>query len=62
MELFLKIAAAGVMIMMLFYLWPAFKNWQENGPKAEKGDWKAVIVPLVAVVGFIALLVMMVRS
>jgi len=62
MELFLKIAAAGVMIMMLFYLWPAFKNWQENGPKAETGDWKAVIIPLVAVAGFIALLVMMVRS
>ena len=62
MELFLKIAAAGVLIMMLFYLWPAFKNWQENGPKAEKGDWKAAIIPLVAVIGFIALLVMMVRS
>ena len=62
MELFLKIAAAGVMIMMLFYLWPAFKNWQENGPKAEKGDWKSVVIPLVAVAGFIALLVMMVRS
>jgi len=62
MELFLKIAAAGVMIMMLFYLWPAFKNWQENGPKAETGDWQAVIIPLVAVAGFIALLVVMVRS
>ncbi len=62
MELFLKIAAAGVLIMMLFYLWPAFKNWQEHGPKAEKGDWKAAIIPLVAVIGFIALLVMMVRS
>ena len=62
MELFLKIAAAGVMIMMLFYLWPVFKNWQENGPKAEKGDWKALIVPHVAVIGFVALLVMMVRA
>jgi uncharacterized membrane protein YphA (DoxX/SURF4 family) len=61
MDLFLKIAAAAFLIMMLFYLWPAFKTWQENGPKAEKGDWQAVVLPLAAVVGFVALLVMMVR-
>lgn len=61
MDLFLKIAAAAVMIMMLFYLWPAFKNWQENGPKAEKGDWQAAILPLAAVVGLVVLLVALVR-
>ena len=61
MDLFLKIAAAAFLIMMLFYLWPAFKAWQENGPTAEKGDWQAVVLPLAAVVGFVVLLVMMVR-
>ena len=61
MDLFLKIAAAAFLIMMLFYLWPAFKAWQENGPKAEKGDWQTVVLPLAAVVGFVVLLVMMVR-
>ena len=61
MDLFLKIAAAAVMIMLLFYLWPAFKTWQENGPKAEKGDWQAALLPLAAVVGVVILLVMMVR-
>ncbi|MGB5834501.1 MAG: hypothetical protein WBG92_21285 [Thiohalocapsa sp.] len=61
MDLFLKIAAAAFLIMMLFYLWPAFKNWQENGPKAEKGEWQAAFVPLAAVVGVVVLLVMMVR-
>lgn len=61
MDLFLKIAAAAVMIMMLIYLWPAFKNWQENGPKAEKGDWQAAILPLAAVVGLVVLLVALVR-
>jgi uncharacterized membrane protein YphA (DoxX/SURF4 family) len=60
-DLFLKIAAAAVMIMLLFYLWPAFKAWQENGPKAEKGDWQAALLPLAAVVGVVILLVMMVR-
>jgi len=61
MDLFLKIAAGAFMIMMLFYLWPAFKNWQENGPKAEKGDWQAALLPLAAVVGLVVLLVMTVR-
>jgi uncharacterized membrane protein YphA (DoxX/SURF4 family) len=61
MDLFLKIAAAAFLMMMLFYLWPAFKNWQENGPKAKKGDWQAAVLPLAAVVGLVILLVMTVR-
>jgi uncharacterized membrane protein YphA (DoxX/SURF4 family) len=61
MELFLKIAAAAVLIMMLFYLWPAYKAWQENGPKAEKGDWQAALLPLAAVVGLVVLLIALVR-
>ncbi len=61
MDLFLKIAVAGVLIMMLFFLWPAYKNWQENGPKAEKGDWQAAILPLAAVVGLVVVLIMLVR-
>ncbi|MBK1644554.1 hypothetical protein CKO25_07790 [Thiocapsa imhoffii] len=61
MELALKIAAAAVLILMLFYLWPAYKNWQENGPKAEKGDWQAALLPLGAVVALVVLLIMAVR-
>ena len=61
MELFLQIAAAGVLIMMLFFLWPAYKHWQQNGPKAEKGDWAAVVLPLGGVVALVVVLVMLVR-
>lgn len=61
MELFLKIAAAAVMVLMLFYLWPAYKHWQEHGPKAQKGDWQAAILPLGAVVLFVIVLIMAVR-
>ncbi|KAA6187021.1 hypothetical protein F2Q65_03790 [Thiohalocapsa marina] len=61
MELFLKIAAAAAIIMLLFYMWPAFRTWQENGPKAEKGDWQAALLPLAAVVGFVVFLILMVR-
>ena len=61
MDMFLKIAAAAVMGMMVFYAWRAFQNWQEHGPKAQKGDWQAVVMPLALVVGLVVLLVAMVR-
>ncbi|MCK7578505.1 MAG: hypothetical protein MZV65_24060 [Chromatiales bacterium] len=61
MELFLKITAAILFGMMLFFLWPVYKHWQENGPKAQKGDWAAAILPLGAVVAFVVLLVLAVR-
>ncbi len=61
MELFLKIAAAALLLLMLFYLWPAFKRWQEHGPKAQKGDWQAALLPLGAVVLFVILLIAAVR-
>ncbi|MCG6897282.1 MAG: hypothetical protein LJE61_05280 [Thiocapsa sp.] len=61
MELALKIAAAAVLVLLLFYMWPAYKHWQEHGPKAEKGDWQAAIVPLGAVAAFVILLILAVR-
>jgi hypothetical protein len=48
-------------VMMLVFLWPAYKHWSANSPKAEKGDWQAVVLPLAAVVGLVILLVMSVR-
>lgn len=32
----------------------------KNSPKAEQGDWQAVLLPIVFVVGFVILLIMMV--
>jgi hypothetical protein len=61
MELLGKIALAAVLVMLLFFLWPAFKQWQEHGPKAEKGDWQAVVLPLALVAGLVVLLIAMVR-
>ncbi|MBA1443380.1 MAG: hypothetical protein JMN27_09785 [gamma proteobacterium endosymbiont of Lamellibrachia anaximandri] len=57
----MKILAAAGVVMMLFFMWPAYKHWSQNGPKAEKGDWQAVVLPLAAIVGFVVLLIMMVR-
>lgn len=61
MELFLKIAAALLMALMLFYLWPVYKHWQEHSPKAQQGDWGAAILALGAVILFVILLIMAVR-
>ena len=61
MEMWMKIAAAIAIGMMLVFMFPRAKHWLEHGPKAEKGDWQAAILPILAVVGFVILLVMMVR-
>jgi len=48
-------------IMMLFFLWPAYKHYSQNSPKAEKGDWAAVALPLGGVVLLILLLIASVK-
>lgn len=62
MELFLKILLAAIFVLLIVRMWPVAKAWMENGPRAEKGDWNAVLLPLALVVVFVALLIMMVRG
>lgn len=62
MELFLKIALAAIFIFMIIRMWPAAKEWMENGPRAQKGDWAAALLPIGAVVVFVIFLIMMVRG
>jgi uncharacterized membrane protein YphA (DoxX/SURF4 family) len=57
----MQILAAVVGVMMLFVLWPAYKWWSANSPKAEAGDWQAAMLPLAAVVGLVILLILSVR-
>jgi len=61
MELFLQLVAAFAMVLMLVYLWPAFKHWQQNSPKAQPGDWQAALLPIGAVVLLVIFLIMAVR-
>lgn len=60
MDLWMKIAWAALLVMMLVFLFPRAKEWMEQGPKAQPGDWQAAILPLALVVGLVVLLVMMV--
>ncbi len=61
METFVMVIGAVVFGLLIFRMYPAAKHWMEHGPKAEAGDWQAAILPLAAVVGFVVLLIMMVR-
>ncbi len=61
MELFLKLAMAAVLVLLLWRLWPVYKQWQENGPKAQQGDWAAALLPLGGVVLLVVLLILAVR-
>lgn len=56
----MKISSAIFLIILLILLLPRAKHMLTNSPKAESGDWQAAIIPLLGVIGFIALLVMLV--
>jgi len=53
----IMVVALGAMVI---YLIPRAKHMIANSPKAEKGDWQAVVIPILCVIGFIFLLVQMV--
>ena len=58
----IKISSAIFLILMLIFLLPRAKHMIKNSPKAESGDWQAALLPILAVVAFIALLVWMVSQ
>ena len=52
----MKISSAIFLLLLLSFLLPRAKHMLTNSPKAESGDWQAAVIPLLGVVGFIALL------
>jgi len=56
----MKIASALMLLVMLIFLWPRARQMMKESPKGSSDDWKAAIIPLAAVIGFVILLVMMV--
>ncbi len=56
----MKIGTAILLIMMLVYLIPRAKIMMQQTRKAEPGEWMGVVLPLAAVAGFVALLVMII--
>lgn len=56
----LKIGSALLLLMMLVMVFPRAKEMMANSRKGSAEEWKSVIIPLLLVIGFIALLVKMV--
>lgn len=56
----MKIFAAMLLVAMIVVLWPNAKKMMENSRKAESGEWMSVVMPLLAIGGFVAFLIMMV--
>ncbi len=57
----IKIGSAALMIGMLFFIYPRVRQAMKHSPKGTTQDWMGFVVPLVAVIGFVVLLIMSVR-
>lgn len=62
MELFVKIIAGVLIVMLIVWYFPRAKQEMETAPEAQKGDWKGVVIPIIGVVLFVFLLIAMVRQ
>lgn len=56
----MQIGSVLLLGMMIVVLYPRVKHAMNNSPKAENGDWMSAVLPILAVVGFIILLIMLV--
>jgi flagellar biogenesis protein FliO len=57
----MKILSAVAIIAMMVLIWPSVKHATQNAPKGSMKDWMAFIKPMLLVIGFIILLIMLVR-
>jgi len=62
MDTWMKIALAAILGVMVWRLWPAASHQMKHGPKGSKKDWQGAIIPLAAMVGFVILLIMLVKK
>ena len=61
MNIWLQIGSAVVVVLMLVFLYPTAKQWMTDGPRAKPGDWQAALI-LLLVVGFVVLLILLVKG
>ena len=56
----MQIGSALLIGMMLVFLFPRAKHMLKESPKGSSEDWRAFLIPIALVAGFVALLIMMV--
>jgi hypothetical protein len=57
-DMWLKLGSALFIGAMLVMIWPRARIMMQEGRKGSAADWKAAIIPLLAVVGFVILLIL----
>ncbi|PLY11966.1 MAG: hypothetical protein C0631_17775 [Sedimenticola sp.] len=57
----MKIGWALLLVLMILALLPRAKAMMTDSPKAQPGDWNAVLLPILGVVAFVMLLITLVR-
>ena len=62
MPIWLQIIWGMAAVLVLFMFWPGVKAAMQKSEQAENKDWTGLMVPLIAVVLFVLLLIVMVRS
>ena len=60
MELWEAILAGVLVLAVLFFFGPGAKRSAENAPKAKAGDWRAALIPILLVAGFVVLMILMI--
>ncbi len=58
----IKIISVILLGGMVIYLWPTAKHWVKNGPKGSSKEWLNFALILAAVVGFVFLLIFMMKK
>ena len=61
-ELWEAILAGALVLAILFFFGPGAKRAAEKAPKADASDWKAALVPILLVAGFVVLMILMIGS
>ena len=60
-DLWEAILAGVLVLIVLFFFGPGAKRMMEKAPRAGADDWKAAIVPILLVAGFVVLMILMIR-
>lgn len=62
MDMWIKIAMAVVLGIIVIRLWPVAGHMLKHGPKGTADDWRSALIPIALVIGFVGLLIMLLRT
>lgn len=56
-SIWMKLLYALPMILIAVFLFPRAREMIKNSPKAQDGDWKAILIPLIMVILVVVMLI-----